>query len=178
MWVFGYGSLMSDGWQQQFECSEVVCAELPGYARTFNKKSSERWGTRAAPGPTLNLVAAPDLSCVGVAFSFPDAQAAGVLSYLQRREGKNFELRPLEVTIATGSVTATVPVYTGPHVFATTEPAKLALLALHATGTAGRCRDYVDRVYQDLQLLGIDDPSVGAVWKALQVQIATERGRS
>jgi len=174
MWVFGYGSLMSDGWQRQFACSNVVRAELHGYARTFNKKSSERWGTPAAPGPTLNLVAASGRSCTGVAFSFPHDQCPEVLAYLTRREGKNFELRALDVTIPAGSVTATVPVYCGPHVFETTDPASLAQLALHASGSAGRCRDYVDRVYQDLQILGIDDPSVGAVWKAMQVRIASE----
>jgi cation transport protein ChaC len=178
MWVFGYGSLMSDGWQKQFACNDVVRAELHGYARTFNKKSSERWGTRAAPGPTLNLVATPKLSCTGVAFSFPDDQADGVLSYLRRREGKNFELRELEVTAAWGVFAATVPVYTGQNVFDTTDATKLALLALHASGTAGRCRDYVDRIYRDLQLLEIDDPSVTAVWKALQVLIAAEGGPS
>jgi cation transport protein ChaC len=38
-WIFGYGSLMWDGWEEKFGCEERQVAELPGHVRTFNKAS-------------------------------------------------------------------------------------------------------------------------------------------
>lgn len=178
MWVFGYGSLMYDGWQSEFECLEVTQADLPGYARVFNKKSSVNWGTREAPGPTLNLIQASGSICTGMAFRFDEAQKDVVLARLTAREGKGFELQQKDIVVAAGdTVRAMVPFYVGRNVFGTIEPAELALLALTAAGTSGRCRDYIDAAYQQLKLLGIEDPAVSAVWKALQKAIAGQQQR-
>jgi cation transport protein ChaC len=46
---------MWDGWEQNFPCKSKTLANLIGYSRVFNKASVERWGTKANPGPTLNL---------------------------------------------------------------------------------------------------------------------------
>jgi cation transport regulator ChaC len=43
MWIFGYGSLMVDGLEVKHGCVERVWADLPGYVRTFNKKSVVNW---------------------------------------------------------------------------------------------------------------------------------------
>jgi len=96
MWVFGYGSLMWDGWEADRGCLGRVTAELRGYARAFNKLSVRNWGTRLYPGPTLNLIAS-DSSCRGIAFEFPEARRADTVAYLIQREGKNFTLieRPI-----------------------------------------------------------------------------------
>lgn len=178
MWVFGYGSLMSDGWQKNFGCLEVVRADLFGYVRVFNKKSTENWGSRAAPGPTLNVVASEGGVCTGMAFRFDDAQADEVLAALRVREGKNFDLVPLDIDCQGKTVEAFVPLYRGKNLFATKDPAELASLALQAEGKTGRrCRDYVDNIHQQLQLLGIDDPAVSAIWKSLQKLIAKQPGQ-
>ena len=86
MWVFGYGSLMWDGWEAHHGCLRRVTAELRGYSRTFNKRSVRNWGTRLHPGPTLNLVAG-NTSCRGVVFEFPESSRAEIVAYLIRREG-------------------------------------------------------------------------------------------
>jgi cation transport regulator ChaC len=55
MWIFGYGSLMWDGWESEFACQERAMATLSGYRRAFNKLSVANWGTKDAPCPTLKL---------------------------------------------------------------------------------------------------------------------------
>jgi cation transport protein ChaC len=49
MWVFGYGSLMWDGWQTKHACIRRVPAELDGYSRAFNKASVRYWGSKNHP---------------------------------------------------------------------------------------------------------------------------------
>src|ERR1700682_2404810 len=92
MWIFGYGSLMCDAWEQQFGGLRKEEAELLSFRRDFNKASTSRWGTPSAPGPTLGLEPAKGASCVGVAFKFPGHRSEEILSYLNRREGRGFIL--------------------------------------------------------------------------------------
>jgi cation transport protein ChaC len=175
MWVFGYGSLMYDGWEASFGCLEVTRADLPGYARIFNKKSTTNWGTRASPGPTLNLEPADGATCTGMAFRFDAARSEEVLNALRKREGKNFDLRQLRIRTPDGAEhQAVVALYTGTNTFATSSPAELARFAMTATGSSGRCRDYIDATHQHLKLLGIDDPAVSSVWKCMQKLIAEQ----
>src|ERR1700674_3075771 len=102
MWVFGYGSLMWDGWERALQGSRVDGAALRNYRRSFNKKSTENWGTRETPGPTLGLE--PDVagSCTGTAFEFPDDQRAPVEGLLTGREGRSFALVELPVILPDG----------------------------------------------------------------------------
>ena len=92
MWIFGYGSLMWDGWERDFGRLRAVMAELPGHQRVFNKASIRNWGTRTAPGPTLNLVPGHGV-CRGIAFEFQEQASAALHDYLLRREGRDFALR-------------------------------------------------------------------------------------
>src|SRR5262249_44245835 len=87
MWIFGYGSLMLDGWEAAYGCIDRKWAELPGYRRSFNKKSIESRGTWEVPGLTLNLVRAAGHGCRGIAFAFEDDERAPeILLDLQKRE--------------------------------------------------------------------------------------------
>ena len=99
MWVFGYGSLMLDGWETQRGCTRRVLADLPDYCRVFNKASVKNWGTKRTPCPTLNLLKVADGVCRGVAFEFPDSQKQELLAYLADREGKAFPLHEMPVRL-------------------------------------------------------------------------------
>jgi glutathione-specific gamma-glutamylcyclotransferase len=106
MWIFGYGSLMFDRWEAACGCIDRKWADLPGYRRSFNKKSIESRGTREVPGLTLNLVRAAGHVCRGIAFAFEDNdRVPEILLDLQKREA--CKPRPLAVQLEDGrAVTA------------------------------------------------------------------------
>ncbi|MCK4144371.1 gamma-glutamylcyclotransferase [Ralstonia nicotianae] len=169
MWVFGYGSLMADGWEAKFACTQRVVAELAGYRRAFNKASVANWGTATNPCPTLNLYQAADASCTGIAFEFPEDQRAEVETYLAKREGKNFVLQELQIAPqGAAPVLALVPIYAGHNIIHTTTSEELASCIRQANGKSGSCVEYVVGVYRQLEQLGIDDPAVTQVRALLQ----------
>lgn len=168
MWVFGYGSLMWDSWETKYDCTLRVVADLPGYCRRFNKASVRNWGTKANPGPTLNLLKFDTGVCRGIAFRFPDTQEMEVLRYLEVREGKAFQLHKLLVRLEDHSeVSAVVPLYNGQNVIEGKTTEDLAAMVLAASGTSGTCLSYVVGVSEKLSAFGINDFSVSALMKAL-----------
>jgi cation transport protein ChaC len=162
MWVFGYGSLMWDGWYKDFDGDAPAKASLPGFRRRFNKGSVANWGLKQTPGPTLNIEAGEGYSCVGMAFQLPDQRKSEVLGYLQKREGKPFKLEEHSIVVDGGSeVTAIVPVYHGKNIVA--QPLdELVELALHAKGTSGACVNYVINIDRELVNHDIHDDEVKA----------------
>lgn len=169
MWVFGYGSLMWDGWEATRGCSCRKTAELRGFVRSFNKLSIRNWGTRDNPGPTLNLIAGKG-SCRGIAFEFPETRWSEIHAYLTAREGKGFALRDLPIVVEGGppQANAIVPVYSGRNVTSATDAGEIAALALRAKGTSGSCAFYIESLAEHLRRLGIEDPTVVAIESAVR----------
>ena len=172
MWIFGYGSLIWDGWENKSErrCVRKAWADLRDWRRIFNKKSVRNWGTRAAPCPTLNLEEAPGVTCRGMAFEFhKEPRFTGeMLAYLQRREG--CEPSELSIEIAgIGAAAALAYIYRGPNLIAERLTAEqLADMGAGAKGSDGLCVNYVKGVAEKLAALGIDDPAVADLWRAVQ----------
>lgn len=161
MWIFGYGSLMTDGWEESHGCTRRVVGELHGYRRAFNKASVANWGTKDRPCPTLNLEPNAEALCVGIAFEFPEARRAEVEAYLAKREGKGFVLSPLDIIVkGAAPVLALVPLYTGKNILPYTTTQELTESVQQARGKRGTCSDYVVDVHDQLSRLGIDDPAV------------------
>jgi cation transport protein ChaC len=88
MWIFGYGSLMFDGWESGYGCVRRELAELAEYRRVFGKKSVKNWGTRECPGLTLNLKKFDTGSAGVLLSSFPinGAVTRAMLDCLSNRE--------------------------------------------------------------------------------------------
>jgi glutathione-specific gamma-glutamylcyclotransferase len=169
MWVFGYGSLMWDGWETTHGCIRKELANLPGYCRVFNKASIKNWGTKDAPCPTLNLSKKDAGVCRGIAFAFPDNEKEEVLANLRKREGEAFKLREMSVLLqGTTKVSAIVPIYEGKNLINDKAIAEVASLVAKATGTAGSCLEYVKGIAGNLTELGIDDPVVTEFWGAVK----------
>lgn len=168
MWVFGYGSLMWDGWQAEFNCTRRSIADLQGHTRTFNKASIKNWGSRQCPGPTLNLAPRADVNCRGYAFEFAETDQPLVKAYLSKREG-GFTLAERRARLADGPlITATVPIYeNGKNLIENSSTEIIVAMIRAAGGTSGNCVDYVRNVAEQLAQLGVDDPQVNELLQAI-----------
>jgi glutathione-specific gamma-glutamylcyclotransferase len=168
MWLFGYGSLMWDGWETAYGCRRRVHAVAPEHRRVFNKKSLERWGTHAQPGLTLNLAPAHEetQACRGIAFEFPDEHQAAVEAYLSDRE--TCEAADIAVHLPGDAITARTYIYDGPRLLEDGLRLEVrAAMILLAEGIAGSSYDYIANVRDHLEQLGVNDPAVDELWHAV-----------
>lgn len=171
MWVFGYGSLMWDKWENKFDGKRYDNSKILNYHRDFNKKSTRNWGTRQDPGPTLGLEYEPGNECIGCAFEFSDDKKEQILEYLKDREGKSFSLVEIDVILENGrAVKAFTPVnsHTVPTYIGALTLDQRAQMAKRAIGSEGKCTDYVSNIRNKLSELNIQDKHVEELWKALQ----------
>jgi glutathione-specific gamma-glutamylcyclotransferase len=170
MWIFGYGSLMFDGWESDHGCVERRWVDLAGYRRVFNKKSVENWVTKERPGLTLNLKESATSLCRGVAFAFADddSTSQGMLKCLTKREA--CQPRSLAIRLQDGrDVSALVYIYEGKNILDPTTPmAEMASMVVSAKGKSGACVDYVGRTFEGLGSIGLDDPEVTSLWEAVK----------
>jgi glutathione-specific gamma-glutamylcyclotransferase len=165
MWLFGYGSLMWDGWETDFGCVQRLPADLAGHRRIFNKKSLERWGTHARPGLTLNLTQGG--TCRGVAFEFDDGARSDIEDYLCARE--TCAATEVPVMAGGGTVTALTYIYEGPRLIETGLALEdRAAMVLEAEGIAGSSYGYLKGVRAHLAELGVTDPEVEHLWAAVE----------
>ena len=160
LWVFGYGSLM---WDPGFHFAEVRLADLDGYRRRFSYRSSVGRGTPERPALMLSLEPGPG-RCSGLVFRIAAELADAESQILWRREMLRNGYTPALLPAATpqGEVTALVFAANPAH------PDHVGELALDdaaaviacASGVIGSNRDYLERLEQQLQSLGIEDAYV------------------
>ena len=160
---------MWDGWENSHECIRRVVADLPCHRRAFNKASTKRWGTKANPGPTLNLVAAAHGTCRGLAFEFSAKSRSSVCAYLDEREGRGFPLRQHMIHLSSAEdVIALVPIYEGNNLVRSTSLDDVADMVCRATGSGGRCIDYVSGIAAKLAELDIHESAVADLLAAIR----------
>ena len=167
MWIFGYGSLMWDGWEKSHGCTRRALADLPGYCRTFNKASIRNWGTKKAPGPTLNLRKDRAGVCRGMAFEFTDDRRNQLLTYLREREGG----APIDLAVHLddgNKVIASVSFYNGKNIIVGKDSGEIVSMIRSACGTSGSCVTYIKGIFDKLHELEIEDTEVEAIWQAVR----------
>ncbi|WP_103020982.1 gamma-glutamylcyclotransferase [Salinibacter altiplanensis] len=171
MWIFGYGSLMWDDWETEFDSEKSEEAVLLGYRRAFNKASVLNWGSPDEPCPTLGLERETGVKCVGTAFNFSDDQEEEVIAYLKDREGASFDIVEVEITLSDGTdvkaYTAindtSADTYVGDK---STE--EVATMIKNAEGKDGKCIEYMRNIYSMLEEQSIHDPAVEELWSAIE----------
>lgn len=168
MWVFGYGSLMWDGWERKYSGRKHDRAILQNFRRSFDKKSVKNWGTTDRPGVTLGLEPDMGAKCIGALFEFDEQFRESILAEMRKREGKSFSLEEVEVLSPTGvrvrAVTAINDRYANTYIGNLPVEAR-AEMARAAVGCDGACSGYVKNIHDQLKSLGVNDSAVDEFYK-------------
>ena len=169
LWVFGYGSLM---WDPGFPHEAILPATVDGFSRRFCVLSRGHRGTPEQPGLVVGLT--PGGACRGLVIRADERHKPSVLDYLWRRE----------MDLADGYAPRWIEAATddGRRLRALTFVADLAHEAYagslsldetarriaRAVGRRGSNRDYLERTLGHLRELGIDDPGLQALGRAVR----------
>ncbi len=168
LWIFGYGSLM---WNPGFPYEAAEPARLEGWHRTFCVASAGHRGSPEWPGLVVAL--APDGTCHGLAFRVAARHRAATLAYLWQREmalAEGYRPQRVTVTLEKGRRSDALTFVADPshEAFAGDLPIEMAVLRIAtAHGARGSNRDYLDRTLDHLALLGIEDPGLAALGRAV-----------
>lgn len=168
-WIFGYGSLI---FRPGFEFLERRPAFIAGYVRRFWQGSPDHRGTPEAPGRVVTLLADPNEHCGGAAYRVAAEAAEATLRLLDEREIAGFERtrvplldRPHGAAFAEG-ITWIAP-QGNPHFLGELPEADIAAHVRRSRGPSGANIDYVRELAVALRELGVADPHVEAIARAL-----------
>ena len=158
LWVFAYGSLM---WDPAIAIAEIRTATLHGYHRRFCLKSQIGRGSAERPA----LMAALDLGgvCHGLALRIPAEHVDRETEILWMREMIASAYVPTFVPVATpqGHVEAlTFVMNRDSSRYVQLDIEEAAQLIATGRGMRGTSLDYVERVAERLEILGLSDPAL------------------
>lgn len=164
-WIFGYGSLI---WRPAFSYAECAPGAVRGYARRFWQGSPDHRGEPRAPGRVVTLVRDESGHCAGVAYRVAAEQWGAVLEQLDFRESGGFERVEVTVRFLDGRrrpVPALVYVAGpgNPNFLGPATAGEIAAQARRCRGRSGTNREYVLRLAEALEQLGLTDAHVAEV---------------
>jgi cation transport protein ChaC len=167
LWVFGYGSLM---WRPGFPYQERVSATVTGHHRALCVLSYVHRGTPERPGLVLGLDQGG--TCRGVAFRVAAAEREATIAYLREREQVTAVYLEIEVEALlddgrrvralTYSVDREHPQYAGGLTHE-----ELLRHVRQGVGRSGPNPDYVRSTYLHLLEIGVEDPVLERLTRAL-----------
>ncbi|HLZ65079.1 MAG TPA: gamma-glutamylcyclotransferase [Aliidongia sp.] len=168
LWIFAYGSLM---WDPGFPTEAIAPAEIEGYSRAFCVRSRGHRGTPDRPGLVVGLT--PGGRCRGLAIKAEERHKASTLEYLWRREmdlADGYAPRRVTALCDDGrrieALTFVADLdheaYAGP--LSVEETARRIAVA---HGDRGSNRSYLERTLAALERLGIRDPGLSALGRAV-----------
>jgi cation transport protein ChaC len=158
-WVFGYGSLM---WRPGFPFAEMRPARLAGYRRDMCFLSVHYRGTVPAPGLVCGLMPGKaDEVCKGRAYRIRADNIDAAVAYLDEREliTDIYIPRHLFVDLEDRRVLARIYVADTTHdqFVGRWSDAEKAAAIVRGCGSEGRSLDYLARLVDHLDELGIAD---------------------
>lgn len=160
LWVFGYGSLI---WNPAIQAAEHRRARLDGHHRRFCVWAPVGRGTPERPGLVLGLM--PGGACDGIAFRVTAADVESETRVLWLREMITGVYAPARLPVDTPSgpveCLAFVANVTNDRFVGDLDEQQTAAVIAAASGSMGRCRDYLDRTLHKLRDEGMDDPHLG-----------------
>ncbi len=168
LWVFGYGSLM---WHPGFPHDLVEPAILDGWHRSFCVQSTGHRGTPEWPGLVVGLL--PGGLCRGLAIRVVHQHQASSLNYLWRREmtlADGYLPRQVTALLDDGRRIEALTFIANPahEAYAGDLPLDIAAQRIAiAQGKRGSNRDYLERTLAHLTEIGIEDPGLSLLARAV-----------
>lgn len=158
-WILGYGSLI---WRPDFPYQRRVPARVRGWSRRFWQWSTDHRGVPELPGRVVTLVPSDD-SFGAVAFQVAPETLEQILRRLDYREKGGYARFSLaaesdeagQLSALTYVATPENPNYAGPAPLE-----EIAERVRIATGPSGSNRDYVLKLAEALDELGLPDDHV------------------
>jgi cation transport protein ChaC len=169
LWVFGYGSLM---WNPGFPHESVEPALIRGWHRAFCVHSAGHRGTPEWPGLVVAL--APGGECRGLAFRIAERHKPATLAYLWQREmalADGYLPQPVRASLADGREVEALTFVANPRHEAYAGDLGIEAASCRiatARGARGSNRDYLSHTLDHLDQLGIDDPGLSALGRAVE----------
>ncbi len=163
-WVFGYGSLV---WRPAFPFAEQRPGYISGFWRRFWQGSTDHRGVPGAPGRVVTLVPARDGRTWGMAYRVEPDVLDEVLVQLDHREQGGYDRHELEVHDRDDRAFATALVYLArpdnPNYLGEAPLPEIAAQVRRSTGPSGPNPEYVLRLAEALEAMGVEDPHVDAL---------------
>ena len=169
MWIFGYGSLI---FRPGFDFLERRPAWIAGYVRRFWQGSPDHRGTAASPGRVVTLLPDANVSCGGAAYRIDPTSADETLRALDEREIAGFERTRVPLLDGpNGAAFAEAITWIAPngnaHFLGELPEVAIAAHVRRSRGPSGANADYVKHLAAALRELGVEDPHVEAIVRAL-----------
>jgi cation transport regulator ChaC len=171
LWIFGYGSLL---FRPDFPFEERRPARIQGFTRRLDQGSPDHRGTPERLGRVATLVRDEGAWVAGAVHRVAERDEERVLAQLDHREQGGYERvtiaalplhseeRGAAITATTWIATPENPFHLGP------EPLEIMIAQIRAAvGPSGPNVEYVLRLADALAELGINDPHVEALARAL-----------
>jgi cation transport protein ChaC len=174
LWVFAYGSLM---WDPGVHIVEIRTATLNGFHRSFCIKSQLGRGSREKPA----LMAALDRggACQGLALRIPAEHVDRETQILWMREMLSGSYVPTFVAVETpqGAIADAVTFVINPQSdrYVQLDVEESARLIATGRGARGTCLEYLERVVERLDLLGLEDASIRELRQRVRRYLEAQR---
>ena len=168
VWIFAYGSLI---FRPGFSFLRQVPGHVDGFVRRFWQGSPDHRGTAENPGRVVTLVDEVGGRCEGMAFEIAEKDVSEILAYLDERESGGYARREINVKLNQGemvqALTWIAPASNSNFLGDVSEDAMLAQI-LSACGQSGANRDYVLKLAQELERIGVRDVHVERLAKLVR----------
>ena len=168
LWIFGYGSLL---FRPGFPYETRLPAVVRGFRRRLDQGSPDHRGTPERLGRVATLIRDPLATLGGAVYRVADPDADAVLEALDHREKGGYERIEVEATLVGGSevIVATTWIASpdNPYHLGPAELDAMVAQIRASIGPSGSNIEYVLKLAAILKELGIDDPHVDEIARAL-----------
>tara|TARA_R110000868_G_scaffold141462_2_gene357984 strand:+ start:526 stop:1167 length:642 start_codon:yes stop_codon:yes gene_type:complete len=171
--VFAFGSLM---WNPECCVASTFAATVHDHQRRFQIWSTRARGTDDQPGLGLCLVPEPGQACKGLVLELNEDMLAEDLKRLWDREQNSGVYRPTWITA--DSIDGPVQVMTfvvipeHPHFVPPLPQETMAEIMCKAVGRYGTNHDYLVRLLEILEALGVEDPDLADLDACIRAKAA------